>query len=102
MSTIKGKIAKRPSVWIAVGGLFAMILVTVLDNCTEGYVWLHEVLYPFINSVAGLAVTAAIGTYIIEMKSFVSYVQKKFSELLSQPQMVKILMKNIKNSYCLT
>lgn len=91
MSTIKGKIAKRPSVWIAVGGLFAMILVTVLDNCTEGYAWLHEVLYPFINSVAGLAVTAAIGTYIIEMKSFVSYVQKKLSELLSQPQMVKNL-----------
>lgn len=82
---------KLPSILITVVSVGILILILFLkrNGITNDY--LETIIYPLIEMLCSISITAAIGTYLIEWKGFIDYVQQKLSELLSKPDMIKNL-----------
>lgn len=85
------KSLKLPAICITVVSIGILIGILVLKK--DGYTneFLETIVYPLIEMLCSISITAAIGTYLIEWKGFVEYVQQKLSEILSKPDMVKNL-----------
>lgn len=82
---------KLPSIIITIVcvGILAGILYLKSVGISNG--WLETIVYPLIEMLCSISITAAIGTYLIEWKGFIEYVQQKLSELLSKPAMIRNL-----------
>ena len=89
----KKKSLKTPAIVVTI------VCVLILGGITwakapdagVGNAFLQTILYPLAEMLCSIAITAAIGTYLIEWKGFMDYVLQKQSELLSKPEMVKNL-----------
>lgn len=85
---------KLPSVIIGVISILIMVLIMFIQENIVCPKFVVDIIFPIINSLASIAITAAIGTYLIEWKGWVSFVQTKLSEVLSEPRMVQNLSAN--------
>lgn len=89
----KKKSLRTPSIVITIISVFILALVVYLKNIIQ-YAILVDIIYPLIEMLCSIAITASIGTYLIEWKGFVEYVQQKLSEIIAKPDMIKNLDSN--------
>lgn len=83
---------KIPSIIIICVSIFIMGLVLKLKTIEDfDKDIFNSFIFPLIEILCNISITAAIGTYLIEWKGFVNYVVQRLSEILSKPDMVRNL-----------
>ncbi len=86
----KEKSLKIPSIIITAVCILVLSVCCVLKPICK-LNWINDVLFPLLEMLCSIAITAAIGTYLIEWKGFIQYTQERMSEILAKPNMVKNL-----------
>lgn len=85
------KSLKTPAIWMSAISVLVLIGLLFFRSYIEVTKFVETVIYPLVEMLCSITITAAIGTYLIEWKGFVDYIQQKLSEILSKPDMVNNL-----------
>lgn len=87
---MKDKNLKVPAV-VVTGICIIFLIIDLWCKTKFSHPILITIVYPLLEMICSITITAAIGTYFIEWKGFVGYIKTQLSEILSKPSMVKNL-----------